>query len=295
MSAAAANCIPGEASAAPREGAYRGHHSLPTVRGVNDIDIAVAAARAGAAVVGAWFGHSLDPDFKGVGNPVTIADREAETAVLEVIRRHRPADAILSEEAGAAAGAPGGRRWVVDPLDGTVNFLHGVPHCAVSVALEDVAGPVAAVVIDALRGEEFTAQRGAGARCDGRPIAVSSETDLGRTLLSTGFPYDRHQGAAGYTASMAAILDATQGVRRSGSACLDLAWVACGRYDGHWEFDLQPWDVAAGILLVTEAGGRVTDSHFGPPRPADIVASNGLIHEAFVALVAAHRPPHLAP
>ncbi len=260
---------------------------------VDDLAVAVAAARAGAEVVRAWFGRALDPDFKGAGDPVTIADRESEAAVLGMIRRERPGDAILSEEAGAAAGAGGGRRWVVDPLDGTVNFIHGVPQCAVSVALEDATGPAAAVIIDVMRGEEFTAARGRGARRDGSPIAVSAQPDLGRALLSTGFPYDRHQGAAGYTASAAAVLDVTQGVRRLGSACLDLAWVACGRYEGHWEFGLQPWDVAAGILLVTEAGGRVTDSWGGPPRPADIVASNGLLHEAVLALIAAHRPPHL--
>ena len=261
------------------------------MHGVNDLAVAVAAARAGAEVIRTWFGRLMDPDFKGVGNPVTIADREAETAILDVIRRHRPGDALLSEEAGAAPGARAGRRWVVDPLDGTVNFIHGVPLCAASVALEDEAGPAAAVVIDALHREEFTAARGEGAFRDGRRMAVSAHRDLGQTLLSTGFPYVRYPDARAYTDAVAAALDATQGVRRTGSACLDLAWVACGRYDAHWEFGLQPWDIAAGILLVTEAGGRVTDSYGGPPRPAEVVASNGLIHDALLALVAAHRPP----
>ncbi len=262
--------------------------------GVDDLAVAIAAARAGSKVVRRWFGHSLEPDFKGAVDPVTAADREAEEAVLAVIRRHRPGDAVLSEEAGAAAGDGAGRRWVVDPLDGTVNFLHGVPHCAVSVALEDEAGPAAAVVIDVLRAEEFTASRGGGAHSNGRPIAVSAQSDLRRALFSTGFPYDRHRHARVYTDAVAAVLTEAQGVRRSGSACLDLAWVACGRYEGHWEFNLQPWDVAAGILLVTEAGGRVTDTAGGPPRPAEIVAANALLHEALRGLVAAHRPAHLS-
>jgi len=259
---------------------------------VLDLEVAQRAARAGAAALRPYFGGSLEPDFKGAVDPVTPADRDAEAAVLAVIRRHRPGDAILSEEAGAQAGAQAGRRWVVDPLDGTVNFLHGVPHCAVSVALEDADGPAAAVVVDVLRDEEFAAARGAGARRDGRPIRVSAEGDLLRALLSTGFPYDRHRGTRAYTDAVAAALRVSQGVRRSGSACLDLAWVACGRYEGHWEFGLQPWDVAAGILLVAEAGGRVTDSYGAPPRPGDIVASNGLVHDALLAVVAAHRPPH---
>jgi myo-inositol-1(or 4)-monophosphatase len=225
-------------------------------------------------------------------DPVTAADREAETAVLTVIRSHRPQDAILSEEVGAVPGEAAGRRWVVDPLDGTVNFLHGVPHCAVSVALEDAAGPAAAAIVDVLRAEEFTAARGDGARLNGRPIAVSAQGDLRRALFSTGFPYDRHRHARVYTDAVAAVLTAAQGVRRSGSACLDLAWVACGRYEGHWEFNLQPWDVAAGILLVIEAGGRVTDTLGGSPRPAEIVAANEPLHEALRALVAPHRPAH---
>jgi len=286
---------PGVLGADPAPDRIAAAAGLPTVPAVDDLAIALEAARAGSEVVRRWFGHAPEPDFKGAVDPVTAADREAEEAVLAVLRRHRPGDAVLSEEAGAAPGAAAGRRWVVDPLDGTVNFLHGVPHCAVSVALEDEAGPGAAVVIDVLRAEEFTASRGRGARCNGRPIAVSNQGDLRRALFSTGFPYDRHRHARAYTDAVAAVLTAAQGVRRSGSACLDLAWVACGRYEGHWEFNLQPWDVAAGILLVTEAGGRVTDAAGGPPRPAEIVAANALLHEGLRALVADHRPAHLAP
>lgn len=258
---------------------------------MHDLDIALQAARAGAAVVRSYFGRSLETEFKGSVDPVTAADREAEAAVLEVIRHHRPRDAVLSEEAGAGGGDAKTRLWVVDPLDGTVNFIHGLPQCAVAVALQDESGPRAAVIVDVLRGEEFSATRGNGAQHDGRPIAVSPQKELRRSLLSTGFPYDRHLHPRRYTDLVAAALQVAQGVRRSGSACLDLAWVACGRYEAHWEFNLQPWDVAAGILLVTEAGGRVSDSAGGPAHHTDLVASNGHIHEALLAVLAAHRPP----
>jgi len=269
------------------------------VRGVNDHDVALAAAQAGAAEVRRFLGRPLVAEFKGAVDPVTPADRASEAAILAVIRGHRPSDAILSEEAGIQPGTGGGRRWVVDPLDGTVNFLHGVPLCAVSVALEDEGVPVVAatVTVHGAGGETFAASRGAGAWWadpPGRRLAVSSVGDLDRALLSTGFPYDRRGRGTAYTDVVAAVLAVAQGVRRSGSACLDLAWVAAGRYEAHWEFGLQPWDAAAGILLVTEAGGRVTDSYGGPPRPADLVASNGLIHDDLLAVIAAHRPPHLA-
>ena len=263
---------------------------------VDDYEVALEAALAGAAEVRRYLGRALTPDYKGAVDPVTAADRASEAAILAVLRRLRPHDAVLSEEAGAQAGAGSGRRWVVDPLDGTVNFLHGVPLCAVSVALEDEDGPRAAVTatVQGAAGEVFGARRSGGAWClgdEGNPLAVSSVDSLGRALLSTGFPYERRGRATVYTDALAAALEASQGVRRSGSACLDLAWVAAGRYEAHWEFGLQPWDVAAGMLLVVEAGGRVTDSSGGPPRPGDLVASNGLIHDDLLVVLAAHRPP----
>jgi myo-inositol-1(or 4)-monophosphatase len=263
------------------------------VLSVDDLAVALEAARSGAAAIRRHWSSAARPDFKGEVDPVTTADRASEAAVLEVIRRRRPGEPFLGEEGGARGGQPGPRLWVADPLDGTVNFIHGIPHCAVSVALQDDQGTLAAATIDVARGEEFTAARGGGARLDGHPLGVSPTADLGRALLSTGFPYDRRVAASAYTAALTAALGSAQGVRRLGAACLDLAWVAAGRYDGHWEFGLAPWDIAAGCLLITEAGGRVTDSRGGPPRPEDIVASNGLIHQDLVALVAPHRPAHL--
>jgi myo-inositol-1(or 4)-monophosphatase len=259
---------------------------------MNDLDIARAAARAGADVLKRWFLKTGEPDMKGDVDPVTQADREAEAVIVGMITHHRPQDGIIAEE-GSEAAAGSGRRWVIDPLDGTVNFVHGVPQCAVSIALEDDRGGLIGVVSDPFRSEEFWAQRGGGAFLGERPIRVSPRTVMREALFSTGFAYDRQRRGRAYTDPVAAVLAEAQGVRRTGSAALDLAWVACGRYDGHWEFGLHHWDLAAGAVLIREAGGRLTDSYGGEPRPADVVASNGLLHEPLRRIVAAHRPDHL--
>lgn len=259
---------------------------------VDDLQVALEAARAGARVVRRLWTRRPATEYKGPVDPVTAADRESQGAILAVLAHRRRGEPVLIEE--APPPTPGERLWIADPLDGTVNFIHGLPHCAVSVALQEQERVVAAATVDIFRREEFTADRGAGARLDGRPIAVSTEAELARALLSTGFPYDRHEHGRAYADGVAAALLGAQGLRRLGSACLDLAWVACGRLDGHWEFGLQPWDAAAGMLLVREAGGRVTDSYGGEARPSDLVASNGAIHDALTALVAAHRPSHFS-
>ena len=256
---------------------------------VNDLELALAAARRGADVLQRWFRRVDGAEWKGEVDPVTAADREAEEAIVAAIAAERPADGILGEEGGERAGTSG-RRWVIDPLDGTVNFLHGIPQCAVSVALEDATGSIVGVITDPFRSEVFAATRGGGATLNGDPISVSSQPDFRRALFVTGFPYDRNVNAKTYTDAVAAVVAGAQGVRRLGAAALDLAWVACGRYEGYWEFRLSPWDIAAGRLLVTEAGGTVTDSTGGPARAADIVATNGRIHEELRAIVAAHRP-----
>jgi myo-inositol-1(or 4)-monophosphatase len=259
---------------------------------MDDLELAVSAARAGAEVVARWFRRVDRADFKGAVDPVTEADRESEAVIVSHISRHRPEDGILAEE-GSEASADSGRRWLVDPLDGTVNFLHGLPQSAVTVALEDDEGGLVAATIDPFRDEEFVAARGQGASLNGTPIRVSEVKEIGEALFVTGFAYDRRLHGIAYTDAIAAVLKVAQGVRRLGSAALDLAWVACGRLDGHWEFGLAPWDLAAGALLVTEAGGRVTDSRGGPVRPADVVATNGYLHDGLVGIVTDHRPPHL--
>ncbi|HSL24728.1 MAG TPA: inositol monophosphatase family protein [Acidimicrobiia bacterium] len=265
-----------------------------------ELSVALQAARAGAQVVRAGFGSAVAADFKGDADPVTEVDRAAEEQVLAMIRHHFPDDAIMAEEsaaAGSGAGAwPAGRAWIVDPLDGTVNFIHGVPHVAVSVALWIDQAPAAAVVIDVIHGEEFSAVAMGGAFSSGNRIKVSGEDDLGRSLIATGFPYDRNIHGLAYADNLGQVLTRVQGVRRLGSAALDLAWVACGRYEGYWEFGLKPWDVAAGMLLVTEAGGRVT-SHRGldyQMGDAGVVASNALIHDSLLGAVRLSLPGHVS-
>lgn len=260
---------------------------------MDDLELGRLAARAAAEVIRVQADRVGKADFKGAVNPVTEADRRAEEAILDLLREHRPDDGVVTEEGGDRPSRSG-RNWVIDPLDGTVNFLHGVPQVAVSVALEDPSGTQVAVVRDVFRGEEFTATGGGGARLDGRPMTVSSTSDLGDALVSTGFGYDRRDNAAAYARVVAAVLERARGVRRLGSAALDLAWVACGRFDGHWEFKLEPWDVAAGFLLVEEAGGTTSSSGGGPATHLDCVASNGLIHEALRAVVGEAAGPGMA-
>lgn len=228
---------------------------------------------------------------------VTDTDRAAERVILEQLRAARPGDAILSEETGAI-DAPLGTApsicWVVDPLDGTTNYAHGIPHFAVSVAAVGLppgranastfdartARPVAGAVYDPMRDELFMAHEGGTSTLNGLPVSVSNETDLGSSLLATGFPYDRRENAEFYLSFWRAFMVGARDVRRIGAAALDLAWVACGRVDAFWEWRLKPWDVAAGNLLVRCAGGRITDFR-GDDVGVDTeqtLASNGRIH-----------------
>ena len=229
---------------------------------MNDLTLAVAAAEAGAAIVAEAFGQVSTAEFKGAVDPVTETDHHAESAILETLATHRPDDAVLAEERGGSRDLTG-RHWVVDPLDGTVNFLHGIPQVSVAVALYEDGRPRVGVIVDPLRRERFTAETGAGAQLNGSPIAVSTRP-LNEGVIATGFPYDRRQQGARYASIVGAVLEEARGIRRLGSAALDLAWVACGRIDGYWEFGLAPWDIGAGMVIVLEAGGIVTD-HAGTP------------------------------
>ena len=221
----------------------------------SDLDVALDAARTGAAIVFAALGSVVGTRFKGDANPVTDVDQQAEEAIIGLLRRLRPEDAILAEESGGA-GWEEGRVWIVDPLDGTVNFIHGIPHISVSVALWVDGLPAVGVVEDVTRHEEFIAQQGMGATIEAGSIKVSEEQILKQAMIATGFPYDRNLHGEAYAANLGQVLTRVQGIRRLGSAALDLAWVACGRYDGYWEFGISPWDTGAGVLLITEAGGR---------------------------------------
>ncbi len=263
-----------------------------------DVWVAVRAARAGAEIVQTGFFEELDTEMKSEVDPVTQVDRDAEDAVRAVISSHFPDDSILGEEGGGGDWRVG-RVWIVDPLDGTVNFVHRLPQVAVSVALWDGGKPLVGVIIDVARNDEFVAMAGEGATLNGEPIQVSDTDTLDRSLVSTGFPYDRRQHAGAYLKVVEEVMLASQGTRRLGAAALDLAWLAAGRYDAYWEHGgpqgIKPWDVAAGILLVTEAGGTYTDES-GEVNRLDAlahVASNGKVHEELRTIVARTMPEHL--
>jgi len=217
---------------------------------------------------------------------VTDVDRASDQLVIEYISSSRPDDEILIEETGTHEGRSG-VRWIVDPLDGTTNYAHGFPHYAVSIAIEHEGVTKLAVIYDPMKDELFTAQRGSGASLNGKPIAVSQAKELERALLATGFAYDVHQAEVDNLEYFARFIKRAQAVRRAGSAALDLAYVACGRFDGFWELELHPWDVAAGLLLVAEAGGRSSDLE-GGPVPASgnrCVASNGHLHDTLLEVL----------
>ena len=245
-------------------------------------DVAERAARAAGKVLRRSRAH--DVRHKGAIDLVTEVDLAAEEAVRAVLEREAPGIPILAEEGG---GDLGGTCWIVDPLDGTTNFVHGFPAFSVSVALQEGERLEAGCVYDPVHDVAYTARRGAGASANGEPIRVSPTGALSDALLITGFPYDSLDRAPFYLAFFEAFLRRSQGVRRTGSAALDLALVASGRADGFWEFRLHAWDVAAGALLVAEAGGLATGTDGGPLvlDAGRIVASNGLLHGALLEVI----------
>ena len=249
---------------------------------MNDLDLAIAAARAAAAIHASELGTDLDVTTKSSDiDLVTRVDTAAEEAIRALLARHRPDDAVLGEEAGQDGLAS--RRWIVDPLDGTLNYAHGFPYYCVSVALEVEGTVEVGVVLDSVHDELFAATRGGGATVNGAPMGVSSEPALRRSMLATGFAYSG-AGQAENVAYFARMLPQAGALRRPGAAALDLANLAAGRLDGFWELYLNPWDVAAGLLLVEEAGGRTSDEEGQPYRLGHrfVVASNGWVHEALL-------------
>lgn len=258
--------------------------------GSGDVEVAVLAARAGAEAVSRGLETNPGTALKGTVDPVTQIDFDAERRIRSVISSSSPGDRILGEE-GGGADWQAARVWIVDPLDGTVNFIHGVPHACVSVALWDGGHPLVGVVIDVDRNDEYVAEAGRGARVNGQAMAVSDTKTVDGALIGTGFPYDRRKRADSYVNVVSEVLKSAMAVRAMGSAALDLAWVARGRFDAYWEYGgahgLKPWDVAAGILLVTEAGGQVTyetDAR-GQLSSDAFIASNGIVHDDLKAIV----------
>jgi myo-inositol-1(or 4)-monophosphatase len=224
------------------------------------LNIAVAAARTAGSIIVRYLDRvdTLNITSKHMNEFVTEVDREAEAIIVGDIRKAYPDHAILAEESGAAGESE--YRWIIDPLDGTTNYVHGFPQFCVSIALEHRGRLDQGVVFDPLRQELFTASRGAGARLDDRRIRVSGRSRLEGSLLGTGFPFRGSYDLETYLDTMRALVPRCAGIRRPGAAALDLAYVAAGRLDGFWEFGLEPWDMAAGVLLIREAGGLTTDA-----------------------------------
>jgi myo-inositol-1(or 4)-monophosphatase len=252
------------------------------------MDGCAEATRRGGAVLRALFGERRTIAYKGGIDLVTDADHASEAALLEFLAARFPGAAVLAEESGRSGVAGGRLRFVVDPLDGTTNYAHGLPHFAVNVAVEDEGGLVAGATYDPVRDELFVAGRGRGATLDGQPIRASDRHELGRALLCTGFPYDVHQDPEPVLRLFGAFLRRARAIRRLGSAALDLAYVACGRLDGFWEMKLKPWDLAPGILLVREAGGSVCDFSGGDRmlESGEICAGNARLHPRLLEVLA---------
>ncbi len=251
-------------------------------------DAAVRAAMEGGEVLRELYERPHQVRHKGAIDLVTEADTASEETIKEVLSRRHPEVAIMAEESsGPDQGEVEGPVWIVDPLDGTTNFAHGFPWFCVSIALYRREGAELGVIYLPLQDELFCGVRGTGAWLNGRPISVSKVGELSEALLATGFPYDVQEDTRQVVRPLEKMLRRAQGIRRAGAAAVDLAYVACGRLDGFWELKLKPWDTAAGMLLVEEAGGRVTDFRGGPYTPfhREILASNGLIHREMARLL----------
>jgi len=258
------------------------------------LNIAVRAARAGGNVILRYVDRvdTVNVSTKAYNDYVTEVDRQAERTIIDVIHKAYPDHSVLAEESGG--NERGDYVWVIDPLDGTTNFIHGFPQFAVSIALQYRGRLEQAVVYDPLRTEVFTATRGEGARLNERRIRVSRCAVLRDALLGTGFPFRRLSELDAYLETFRALIPRSAGIRRAGSAALDLAYVAAGRLDGFWEFGLQPWDMAAGALLVQEAGGIVTDlsGESGYLESGDILAASPKVHRAILKHLRQTSEPH---
>jgi myo-inositol-1(or 4)-monophosphatase len=240
------------------------------------------AREAGALLMG-HFRQDVKVEYKGSADLVTIADRQSEALILGRIRNRFPQHDVMGEE-GSRIETGSDYKWYVDPLDGTTNFAHGYPVFCVSLGVEFRGQRIAGVIYDPTRDEMFAAEKGSGARLNEQPMRVSSTASLSESLVATGFPSQkRHKNPNIHFYHQLSLR--SHGVRRAGSAALDLCNVASGRFDGFWEFNLNPWDTAAGVLIVEEAGGRVTDFAGGPFQleSRETLASNGLLHDALIA------------
>jgi myo-inositol-1(or 4)-monophosphatase len=243
------------------------------------LDFAIDLAHRAGAILLAGQERERSVSFKRQADLVTDIDRASEALIVAAIHERFPGHAILAEEGGTVEGL-GEYQWVIDPLDGTLNYVHGMPFYCVSIGLLRRGELFLGVVYDPTRDELFAAEAGRGAWCNGRRLHVSSTAELAHSMLTTGFPYDRFSRTDNNLEQFARLLLKARDIRRPGAAALDLAYVAAGRSDAHWELGLAPWDMAAGALLVREAGGTLSDWRGEPWRPGGdrLVASNGNIH-----------------
>jgi myo-inositol-1(or 4)-monophosphatase len=254
-----------------------------------EFEVAIAAAEAAGEVLRNGFGQHQEVKFKGEVDLVTKADENAEQAIKQILQETFPNYGMLAEEGGELNGE-GDVRWIVDPLDGTTNFAHGLPLFCTSLALERAGEVVLGVVYDPIANEIYTAERGGGATLNGVPIGVSDIDEPIRALLATGFPYDRDEVPAALEL-FGQFAVRTQSMRRLGSAALDLCYVAAGRLDGYYERGVKAWDIAAGVLILEEAGGRATNysGHELDLEVGEVVASNGLLHPGLVGVTSEYH------
>jgi myo-inositol-1(or 4)-monophosphatase len=254
------------------------------------MNVMIAAARKAARSLARDFGEveQLQVSLKGPANFVSAADHRAEEILFTELSRARPGYGFLMEERGEVEGADRTHRWIVDPLDGTTNFLHGIPIFAISIALEREGEIVAGLIFNPANQETFTAERGKGAYLnDRRRLRVAARTELSASVIGTGIPHSGRPGHDLFLKELRAVMAASAGVRRMGAAALDLAWTAAGRLDGFWERGLHPWDLAAGMIILREAGGYVTDAdgRDGILTKGSVVAGNEAIHRGLLKLL----------
>ncbi len=253
------------------------------------LNVMTAAARKAGRRLIRDFGEieQLQISLKGPADFVSIADQRTERILVEELQKARPGYPILTEESGLIDGPDKSHRFIIDPLDGTTNFLHGIPHFAISIALEREGQLVSGVVFNPITDEMFIAEKGHGAYLNDTRLRVAARKEVKEALFATGVPFMGKEGHERFLKELAAVMAATPGVRRFGSAALDLAWVAAGRYDGFWERNLKPWDIAAGILMVREARGVVTDMDGGAKMldGGHVLAANEALHPQFLKLL----------
>ncbi len=259
------------------------------MQGTANLNLMIKAARTAARSLVKDFREveNLQVSSKGPGDFVSKADREAERIIKDMLMEGRPTYGWLGEETGSEDGADPTRRWIVDPLDGTTNFLHGMPHWAISIALEHKGEIVSGVVYDAAKDELFWAEKGAGAWMNDRRMRVSGRRVMTDAVFATGVPFGAKKTLPAMLGDLARLMPACAGVRRWGAAALDLAYVAAGRYDGYWERELQPWDIAAGLILVREAGGMLAPMREGGNILEDgaLIASNDPLFAPFCKII----------